>query len=258
MRETQPFSIDNAIILAAGYSSRLAPLSDICPKALLPVRGEILIERQIRQLLEAGVPKIYVVVGYKKDKFAYLSEKFPVTLIENPEYNIRNNHSSIFAAKKYLRNSYICSADNYFPVNPFSAQEQYPYYSALYAQGPTEEYCLTTDSHGRITEVQIGGADSWYMLGHVCVNEAFSRTFLPLLEKAYPLDETKPLLWEHIYMKHLDKLCLYQKNYFSDDILEFDTIKDLQAFDNFYSNHTAEELLDFLEIFYSIDMGHHH
>lgn len=258
MSETHTFTIDNAIILAAGYSSRLAPLSDVCPKALLPVRGEILIERQIRQLMEAGISQIYVVVGYMKERFAYLTEKFPVTLIENPEYDTRNNHSSIFAAKKYLRNSYICSADNYFPYNPFTLQVARPYYSALHAKGSTEEYCLTTDDQGRITNVQIGGKDSWYMLGHVCVDEAFSRTFLALLEEAYPLEETKPLLWEHIYMKHLDKLCLYQKEYPSDYILEFDTFEDLQAFDSFYNGHSAEEIRDFLEIFCNVDMGHHH
>ena len=54
----------NAIIMAAGTSSRFAPLSYEKPKGLLQVKGEILIERQIRQLQEAGISDIIVVVGY--------------------------------------------------------------------------------------------------------------------------------------------------------------------------------------------------
>ena len=69
------FKVDNAVIMAAGTSSRFAPLSYEMPKALIPVKGEVLIERQIRQLKEAGVPEIYIVTGYKSEMFAYLEEK---------------------------------------------------------------------------------------------------------------------------------------------------------------------------------------
>ena len=58
------YTVDNAIIMAAGVSSRFAPLSYESPKALTEVRGEILIERQIRQLHEAGIHDVYVIVGY--------------------------------------------------------------------------------------------------------------------------------------------------------------------------------------------------
>lgn len=246
MKEFNEIKIDNAIILAAGYASRFAPISDICPKALLPVKGEILIERQIRQILEAGIPEVYIVTGYKKELFAYLKDKYPVKLIENTEYGRRNNHSSIYAARNYLKNSYICSADNYFPHNPFTPTTERPFYSALYGEGPTEEYCLTTDSQNRITDVVIGGRDSWYMLGHVCVDSTFSEKFLKYLEEAYPLAETKPLLWEHLYMQHLDTLTLYMKKYPAGEILEFDTLDELAAFDPHYANHSLSDLLTWL------------
>ena len=44
------YRVENAVIMAAGLSSRFAPISYEKPKALICVRGEILIERQIRQL----------------------------------------------------------------------------------------------------------------------------------------------------------------------------------------------------------------
>ena len=49
--------VDNAVILAAGASSRFAPLSYERHKALIEVKGEVLIERQIRQLREGGVKR---------------------------------------------------------------------------------------------------------------------------------------------------------------------------------------------------------
>ena len=106
--------VDNAVIMAAGISSRFAPISFEKPKALIKVKNEILIERQIRQIQEAGIQEIIVVVGYKKEQFSYLQEKFGVVIVENPEYAVRNNNGSIYAVRKYLKNSYICSADNYF------------------------------------------------------------------------------------------------------------------------------------------------
>jgi len=56
----------NAIILAAGKSDRFAPFTYEKPKGLFIVRGEVLIERQIEQLIEAGVKEIYIVIGYMK------------------------------------------------------------------------------------------------------------------------------------------------------------------------------------------------
>ena len=73
----------NAIIMAAGPSTRFAPLSYEKPKGLLKVKGEVLIERQIRQLLEAGITEIIVIVGYKADMFRYLEDKFGVPVFIN-------------------------------------------------------------------------------------------------------------------------------------------------------------------------------
>ena len=95
--------VDNAIIMAAGTSSRFAPLSFERPKALIEVRGEILIERQIRQLREAGIEEIVIITGYMAEQFEYLKEKYKVILIHNPDYLIRNNNSSIYAARNYLK-----------------------------------------------------------------------------------------------------------------------------------------------------------
>ncbi|MBR3261449.1 MAG: NTP transferase domain-containing protein, partial [Firmicutes bacterium] len=183
---------DNAIILAAGVSSRFAPLSYERHKALIEVKGEVLIERQIRQLKEAGINEIYVVTGYKAEQFGYLADSFGVKLLHNPDYLIRNNNSSIWAAKDIIANSYICSADNYFAENPFEAEVEEAYYSAVYSEGHTDEWCMEEDEAGYISGVTVGGENSWYMLGHVFWSDDFSKRFLKILTEEYELDETAP------------------------------------------------------------------
>ena len=69
LEKLAPYKVDNAIIMAAGYSARCMPLSNVMPKGLFRVKGEILIEREIEQLLEVGIEKIIVVTGFLAEKF---------------------------------------------------------------------------------------------------------------------------------------------------------------------------------------------
>ena len=153
----------NAIILAAGTSSRFVPISFEIPKSLLKVRGEVLIERQINQLQEAGILDITVVVGYKKELFYYLKNKYNVSIVENEDYHIYNNTSSLIKVLDKLENTYICSSDNYFTKNVFLENEEQAYYSAIYINGETDEYCIQYDKEDIITKVTIGGENSYIM-----------------------------------------------------------------------------------------------
>lgn len=237
------YNVDNAIIMAAGVSSRFAPLSYEKPKALITVNGEVLIERQIRQLREVGINEIVVVVGYKKEQFYYLKEKFGVIIVENQEYNTRNNNASIYVAQKYIHNSYICSADNYFTQNPFTKMVEESFYSVVYSNGKTDEWCVDIDNNEYITGVKIGGENSWYMLGHVFWSESFSEKFLGILNDEYNLPQTKNLLWESIYINHIDELKMKVKKYDDNYIFEFDTLDELRKFDKSYINDTKSKIL---------------
>ena len=242
-KKQNKFKVDNAIILAAGTASRFAPLSYERHKALIEVKGEVLIERQIRQLLEAGIKEIIIVTGYKSEQFDYLVDKYGVILVKNNNYLHRNNNESIYVARKYIKNSYICSSDNYFSINPFNKEEECSYYSALYSKGKTNEWCLSFDKDGVIKDVHIGGSKSWYMLGHTFWDINFSKKFIEILEKEYDLEETVNKLWENIYIEHISELKMKIKKYKSSDIFEFDTLDELREFDNSYINNTRSEIL---------------
>lgn len=233
----------NAIIMAAGTSSRFAPLSYELPKGLLNVKGEILIERQIRQLQEAGISDITIVVGYKAELFHYLADKFNVNIVINEDYNQYNNTSSIIRVIDKLENTYICSSDNYFPNNVFIDKSSDSYYSALYANGTTHEYCITADAQDNIISVKVGGADSWYMVGHVFFNKEYSEKFREIMIKEYPNEETKKVYWEDIYIKHIEELPPMKIRYYKPhDIEEFDTLEELRLFDDNYINHTGSKI----------------
>lgn len=235
--------VDNAVIMAAGTSSRFAPLSYEKHKAMTVVKGEVLIERQIRQLQEAGISDIFIVTGYKKEQFEYLTDKYHVNLIHNPEYLTRNNNGSIWAAREVLANSYVCSADNYFSSNPFEDEIDDAYYAAEYADGSTAEWCMTEDETGYINSVTIGGAHAWYMLGHTFWSRAFSSAFLAILEKEYTRKETADKLWEKIFMEHLDVLKMRIRKYKPGVIHEFDTLDELRGFDDSYVANTRSTLI---------------
>lgn len=237
------YKVDNAVIMAAGTSSRFAPLSYERPKSLIEVKGEILIERQIRQIKDAGISDIYVVTGYKGEQLEYLREKYGVYLIKNDEYDVRNNNSSIKTASDVIANTYICSADNYFSINPFEKEVDESYYSALYSEGKTKEWCVHEDAGGYIDEVTIGGENSWYMMGHTFWSEEFSRTFIKILDEIYEESSTKNMLWEDIYINNLNKLKMMVRRYNDDDIFEFDSLDELRIFDKTYICNTRSEII---------------
>lgn len=227
----QPYKVDNAIIMAAGLSSRFAPISYEKPKGLLKVRGDILIERQIRQLQAVGIDDITIVVGYKKESFFYLASKFNVNIVINTHYTDRNNNESLYLVRNQLRNTYICSSDDYFEENPFESHVWGSYYAAQWSEGDTNEWCLGIGPHNRITNVTIGGTHSWYMIGHAYFDRLFSARFGKILEQEHGRPETADKLWETLYTEHIDELDMRIKRYPLNSIHEFDSLDEVQQFD---------------------------
>lgn len=117
-----------AIILAAGFGMRMVPINLEMPKALITVHGEVLIERQIRQLHEANITDITVVVGFMKEKFEYLIDRFGVKLVVNPHYATKNNLYSLVLAAGRIDNAYIIPCDIWCRNNPFRTDELYSWY----------------------------------------------------------------------------------------------------------------------------------
>lgn len=238
----KPYKVKNAIIMAAGMSNRFVPLSYEKPKGLFKVKGEILIEREIRQLQEAGIFDITIVVGYMKEKFFYLEDKFGVKIVVNEDYYRYNNTSTLLLVLDQLSNTYICSSDNYFVDNVFEPYVYEGYYAAVYTDGPTDEYCLQYDSRGKIKGVTFGGCNSWYMSGHVYFDKAFSDKFKKILVKEFSNPDTQNNLWENLYVRYIKELILHIRKYNRDKVWEFDSLEDLRAFDSDYIDNADSQI----------------
>ncbi len=96
------------VILAAGASTRLRPLTDSKPKCLLEVGGKALLERTIENVLDAGVKEIAIVIGYRGEMIReFVKRRFPqihIRFILNPDYTETNNACSLLLAKRFLEN----------------------------------------------------------------------------------------------------------------------------------------------------------
>lgn len=224
----------NAIILAAGKSNRFAPFTYEKPKGLFCVKGEVLIERQISQLKKAGINDIYVIVGYMKEKFFYLEKKFGVHLIVNNSFGTKGNLYSLYVARQYLADTYVCCADQYFISNPFydDNQDNVSYRACIYQHGRFNEFAVECSDADVITDMTVGGENAYAMVGHAYINKTFSKRFVSFLEKEINNFGISSLFWEEFYAKHIKQLTFYKKEYNANSILEFDSIEDLRAFDS--------------------------
>ena len=200
------YKVDGALIIAAGFGSRFVPLTFETPKGLLEVFGERMIERQIKQLHEVGIRNITIAVGYLKEKFEYLIDKYGVELLYNPEYTSKNTLTTIYRARKVLegRNMYVLSSDNWMRENMYHAYECGAWYSSAFQRGETREWCLYFNKKGRITGVKVGGRDQWVMYGPAYFSREFSRQFLPVLEAYYKTPGTEQFYWEQVYVDMLE------------------------------------------------------
>ena len=223
----------NAIILAAGKSSRFAPFTYEKPKGLFCVKGQILIERQIEQLIEAGIDEIYIVVGYMKEKFFYLEQKYGVKLIVNNEFGKKGNLYTLYVAREHLKNTFICCADHYFVRNPFldPNQENLSYRACVFQKGKFREFSASVSDAKVITDMSVGGCDSYAMVGQAYMNQNFSEKFREYMEDEINDFGIASMFWEEFYQKHIKDLTFFMKEYSENAILEFENIDDLRAFD---------------------------
>ena len=108
----EPYKAKRAVFIAAGFGTRLVPITLNTPKPLVRVHGERIIDSLIDACLEAGIEEIYVVRGYLAEQFDQLLYKYPmIRFLENPLYNEANNISSALVARYLLSNAYVFEAD---------------------------------------------------------------------------------------------------------------------------------------------------
>lgn len=251
----EPYRVNNAVILAAGASTRFIPLSLEQPKGLFEVKGERLIERQIKQLQDAGIKNITVVLGYKKEMFYYLEDKYGVKFIINDSFNIKNNIESLYLARKELKNTYICVSDSYYIENPFNQFEYHTFYSGYYGKETTDEVYARTDGFGKITRIaKDNKIDGYVLMGHSFWRKEFSEAFINQVEAVRESGIYNNCYWEILVKDKLDEMPdIYFKEYLPGNIFEFDYFDELRKFDSQYLGHTHSEIIRNIKLVFRCD-----
>ena len=233
----EPYTVKRAIFIAAGFGSRLVPITFNTPKPLVRVHGVRIIDRLIDACLEAGINEIYIVRGYLGELFDQLLYKYPmIKFLENPVYNEANNISSALVARYLLSNAYVFEADLLIS-NP-KIIKKYHYNSNFLAikKDRSDDWCFRVKD-GIIIEQKVGGEgeDNWQMVGISYWNEADGHKLSQDIEDVYSSPGGKERYWDQVpLVYHKEHYCVEVRACTDEDIVEIDTFKELKAIDKTY------------------------
>ena len=239
-RVIEPYKVKKAIILAAGFGSRLAPVSLDTPKPLVKVNGVRIIDNLLDAFYEVGIKNIVIVTGYKAEMFNELLEKYPtIRFVKNDAYNETNNISSLYVARDYIDRCYICEADLILKKKHLITKYQYcsNYLGAFVHE--TDDWCFTKKGN-YISKIGVGGESCYHMFGISYWSDEDSKKLVNDIEKVYASRGGKEKFWDMV------PLSVCKKNYKVEireckkkDIVEIDNYSELVEIDPSYANYQS-------------------
>jgi choline kinase len=113
-------STQAAVILVAGLGSRLAPLTDDRPKALVDLGGESILQRAVRLLRHHGVGRVVLATGYRQDASERTAAGLgvEVVIVPNPDYATTQNSVSLALCADALRGQAFFKLDGDVVFDP--------------------------------------------------------------------------------------------------------------------------------------------
>lgn len=234
---------ERAVIMAAGFGSRLMPVTKETPKPLIKVNGVRMIDSVIKALHKNGVNEIYIVVGYLKEKFDVLKKEYSgIELIENPYYDTCNNISSLYVAREHLENSLILDGDqiiyNDDVLSPYFEKSGY---NSVWTDGETDEWLQQVENGKVISCSRTGGKRGWQLFSISRWNEKDGKKLKRHLELEFENKQNRGIYWDDVVMfNHFDEYDLTVRPMNYGDVIEIDSLDDLMKLDLSYKKIKEE------------------
>lgn len=231
----EPYRVKRAIFLAAGFGSRLVPITLNTPKPMVLVNGKRMIETLLEAVVKAQIPEIIIVTGYLSEQFEILLKKYPqIKFINNKLYNEANNISSAYLIKDKLQNSYVLESD--LVLSNENLIRKYEYHSNFLGKYTkvTDDWCFD-EKNGVIIKQKVGGYNCYQMYGISYYDEIAGKTLEKDISKVYQSPGGKEKYWDQVPLDvYKNNYKIYVRECYEGDIIEIDTFNELKQIDKTY------------------------
>lgn len=231
----EPYRVKRAIFLAAGFGSRMVPLTFNTPKPLIRVHGVRMIETLLDAVVAAGIEEIYIVRGYLGEQFEVLLHKYPnIKFIDNKIYNEANNISSAYMIKDLLENAYVLESDLVLS-NP-NLIRKYEYQSNFLGipVERTDDWCFEVKNN-LIVKQKVGGTNCTQMIGISYYDAESGKQLSKDIEEVFTSPGGKERYWDQVPLDiKKQNYKIYVRECKKEDIIEIDTFNELKEIDKTY------------------------
>lgn len=235
LKALEPYKVKRAIFLAAGFGSRLVPITLNTPKPLIKVRGKRMIETLLDAVVKARIPEIVIVRGYLGEQFEVLLHKYPnIKFVDNSLYNEANNISSAYVVKDLFSNAYVLESDLILSNDKLIREYEYSSNFLGIPVQSTDDWCVET-KNGIIINEKIGGLNCHQLIGISYYNEEDGKKLSEDIESVFHSPGGKEKYWEQVQLvEKKEKYKIQIRECSFDDIIEIDTFNELKKIDKIY------------------------
>ena len=235
LKALEPYRVKRAVFIAAGFGSRLVPITINTPKALVRVNGVRIIDTLLDAVTAAGIDEIIIVRGHLSEQFEQLKHRYPeIQFLENPIYNESNNISSAMCARYLLQNSYVLESDLLLKNPNLISKYQY---ASNYLGVPveiTDDWCFETRNR-IITHLRVGGKNCHHMFGISYWNKTDGAKLADHIKQVFQMPGGKERYWDQVPLEYFSKdYAVEVRECCFDDIIEIDTLNELKKLDEKY------------------------
>lgn len=237
MAELEPYRVRRAVLIAAGFGTRLVPITLNTPKPLIRVHGQRIIDSILDAVYAAGIEEVYVVRGYLAEQFDQLLYRYPdIAFVENALYNEANNISSALAAKDLLENAYVFESDLLLSNPSIITKYQYDSNYLGVPVDMTDDWCFET-KRGVITKLSVGGVHCHHMFGISYWTAEDGKKLARDIVATYEMPGGKERYWDEVALTYFAQNYTVRIRECSfDDLVEIDTFGELQELDPVYAS----------------------